>query len=784
MMKVKGIVAIITALTLVFSLFISANAYDESSLTEDKIKLMIAAGEIPPVSVADESTVSIKKDKAVEIAKSLLNNPKINLGNAENYQLNYSSLSKRWDTDGYVWNLQFNITKAPGGSVSVNVDADTGEIIYFDYWEMVDGTKNYVAQVTREEARILAEEFLADVMKYDVSSLDPQREKPYSYYYKTGGVKEPVVYYFNYWKKYNDIPLYNTNISVGIDATTKKVKSYSLSMPKVDPSKFPVADKIISADEAIEGFRESSLIPLQYVAVYSDKPYGPSEQKTVLAYVPVGYINMIDAQTGKVFNPYNDSNLENAELLRKLYLEPSPLNPDAVLTGRKINEASARRIANDIKKKVEKLLDVSFDPSPESYDMPVYSSNEQDIWYYNWGKYDQNGRMAYLSVSINGKTGHVLNIGISSWDNAYDRIYMEGSDPNVVTENVTWEEGKEKALDIIKTLLPDQYGFFADHNVVKPEYSTEAEKYNREHYYTFNRVINGIVHRDNFINVSIDRETGVLRNFSFNWSDHEFPSASVAISSQEALDIFAQGLEAKLVYFLHSSYDEISGRALYSETPALVYNLSVDGLLVNGMMLDAKTGKFIDWSGREILVGSPVQAPDLDEHWAKRSIELLFAQGILNNPNIDYEAEVTRYEAVKMVSLAKGMLYYDPGLSREPSFPDVSMDNEYYYYIENAVRQKLISADGNRFNGDEKVTKEEFARLLVGLMGYSDIARYSDIFKAGSEVNVSKDMIGYVAVCRALGVLPGKPGEVFDAGSKVTYAEAAVALYNALKYIK
>jgi hypothetical protein len=137
-----------------------------------------------------------------------------------------------------------------------------------------------------------------------------------------------------------------------------------------------------------------------------------------------------------------------------------------------------------------------------------------------------------------------------------------------------------------------------------------------------------------------------------------------------------------------------------------------------------------------------------------------------------------------MICLAKGMYYYDQSMFETPSFPDVPKDDDYFFYIESALKNKIISADGSKFNGSEMIGKEEFVKLLVNLMGYSDIAKFKEIFKLGAEVNVSADMAGYVAVCRAPDVLPVKPGEVFDARGGLTYAEAATALYKALSFIK
>ena len=137
-----------------------------------------------------------------------------------------------------------------------------------------------------------------------------------------------------------------------------------------------------------------------------------------------------------------------------------------------------------------------------------------------------------------------------------------------------------------------------------------------------------------------------------------------------------------------------------------------------------------------------------------------------------------------MLSLAKGFLYYYEGSPVQiESFTDVPENNDYFIYVENAVKQKIINA-GGEFKGSEAITCEEFAKLLVKTIGYSDIAEYSDIFKLDGIKALDGKSIGYIAVCKALGILPLAEDGSYDGSKGITYAEAAVSLYKALSYVK
>ena len=139
-----------------------------------------------------------------------------------------------------------------------------------------------------------------------------------------------------------------------------------------------------------------------------------------------------------------------------------------------------------------------------------------------------------------------------------------------------------------------------------------------------------------------------------------------------------------------------------------------------------------------------------------------------------------------MITLAKGGLYYySIHQFGGQSYTDVSRDDENYLYVESAVKQKILTDASGKFKGDEEITKEEFVKLMTNLLGYSDIAKYSNIYVLPDEItNISDNAKGSAAICYALKILPVKDGDPFDGSSKVTWAEAASALYKALPYIK
>lgn len=777
-MNLKKRLALITAAVLVFTLLLGSTVYAGDSISEQKMKVMIAAGEIPPGEiVVDDKDVKIKKDEAQAIARKMLEDEK-------GFDVSYMRLDTNWQTQGKNWTIDFRRNKAPNGNASITIDAGTGAVTGYNIWEEFDGQKNFVANFTRTEARLKAEEFIKNTLKQDVSEFELQKEEPYGYSYRMGGVKESVIYNFNYLKKLNGRPFINSTLTIGVDGTSGKVRNFYSNLIKADSSKLQNSDGVITPEKAVEKYKDYANLNLQYIISYEDRPYYGPKQKVMLVYLPTIYINMVDAKTGEPVGYDNIAQDITSDKIRQMWENPVQMKPDAVLDSKPITEQEGKAKAEAVKKVVEGAYNFSFDDNiNKGYEETKYYNVLEDSLNYNWNKLKENTNIG-LNVSINSKTGHITNLSLSNWDNSYEPGMKAGKEPPEIIEKVNWEQGKKKALEYLEKLLPGQYGFLQDMNIQEPKYSGDSKKYMRDYNYSFVRVVNGVRFRDNNANVNIDRQTGELRGLYFNWNDADFASRDGIITKEAAVKKYFDTTETKLAYFLASTYNTKENKPIFDEAPKLVYSFSTNGFMYSNLTIDAFTGKLGDWSGREIKVEMPAGEAQLKEHWAKRSVELLIAQGIIKNPNVEYDAKVTRAEAVKMLSLAKGMGYFDKSLYTVPSFKDVPADDDYYSYVEIAVKQKIIAAGAGDFKGSEEITKEEFTKLLVNLIGYSDIARYKDIFKAGSEKNVSDDMTGYIAVCRALNILPVKDGEVFDGKSKLTYAEAASALFKALSFIK
>lgn len=775
-MNVKRIISLISLVTFLSTALLGVSAFAaeaDSGLSQEKINLMIASGELIPGQTVTEENVKIKKDKAVEIAGTMLEN-------ASDFEANNVYLNPGYGSMKSNWSVNFYSKSIPAVNVYVSVDADTGEITGYNMWNNAYGQQNYVAKYTRAEALTYAEDFLKNRIKFNSGDYELQPEDPYAYAYSTGGVKNTFVYNFSYVRKINGILLPADTLYIGVDGTNGMVTSFNHNAAAVDMSKLPSATDVIPADKALEKYKQSVDFSLQYITQFQDSLYGMTPKlKVLLAYVPTYYTDYLDATKGVLIN-YDGSEFV-AGSTGVPGSKPVPMNPDAVLpAGSAKTETEAGIIAETYKKKAEELLGVKFDDI--NMNQQVYGTMS-DSWYFNWNKNLENTNYS-LNITINKTTGRVNNAGFSKYDYSNEQMMGSGQKLSEVKENTTWSMGKEKALETVKKLAPEQYGFYMDQNLKEPVLNDEAKKTMREYNYYFTRVENGILFRDNTISVNIDRETGEVKNFYMNWNDVDFPQDNGVVTKEAAMATYYNNLEPKLQYFQKTTYDLSSQMPKTDSVPMLVYSFVRKGYAYGGgMYINAASGKLMDYSGNEVKPAVSAAGSQLGDSWAKRSVELLIAQGIIKNPYIDYDMELTRAEAVKMLSLAKGYQYYDYSQIKTQTFTDVPSDSEYFPYVENAVGQGII-AKGTEFRGDEKITKEEFAVLLINMTGYADLAGKSSIFKADGLNITNPANTGYIAICSGLDFLPVKPGETFNGSSKVTLAEAAAALYKALSYIR
>lgn len=116
------------------------------------------------------------------------------------------------------------------------------------------------------------------------------------------------------------------------------------------------------------------------------------------------------------------------------------------------------------------------------------------------------------------------------------------------------------------------------------------------------------------------------------------------------------------------------------------------------------------------IMGKPAQAlktfDDITNHWAKADIEYIASQGIVSgktNKLFDPDGKVTRAEFARMLVGALGLT---PEKGNK-TFSDVNENAWYYQWVETAAKAGIIVGSNGKFRPGDLVTREEIAVMIV-----------------------------------------------------------------------
>ncbi|NLN66022.1 MAG: hypothetical protein GX144_11585 [Clostridiaceae bacterium] len=740
-MSFKRLISSSIVISMVISMSLVSHASEEIQLIQVSGSDLSAAEEMKP---SEKSGMDL--DGAVAVAKAFF---------SEYDEMYLNNSNKICEKDGSLehYMLDFHcILNGKKENLSVSVDVNTGEIRYFSAWDDGQGKRNNIAKVTKNEARKIAEDYIEKVGDnpdaYALVSSPSTRDN-------TVGLSSPVIYQFTFARILNGIMLRDCSYSISINAASGKVVYFSRNKVVHSPDLLPSEEGLISEEDALENFVDALDIQLQYILCH--KSYGKSFFKP--AYAPAGITsNMVDALSGDVMDydgtPARVRKSSEESETRRVY----PLSDQPELKTRKIDRNDVEDIVRGYREIFEELTGYVFSDDREQDIINCSSYDSQ--WSYEYARYSDEMSVQF-SFSISKETGIITGLNL-----IFNRNHNEEADTSA-KQAINFEQGREKAIDAMKKLLPDQYGFFADVT------DSSIDGYSGDYYYVFQRMHNGIP-TPNYTNINIRQDTGALSSFMFYWEDIEFAEAENIISKEEATELYSKTVLCNLRYYFISTYP-YSGLTVNEKMAKIVYNFDTYGYI------DASTGRHLNWSGEEIL-GKDTELL-LTDHPAKRSVELLLAHGFIDGENVDYDRALSRGEVIRMLSCAKGFDTY--GFQQEPAiFTDVSEYDSIYSYLQNAVNKKVFIPDGDIFNQHETICKEEYSILLANLLGYSDITEHSELFILDDVANVSEKGKGSVAVCKALDILPLNGDDAFDGSKPITLAEAAITLYKALYYIR
>ncbi len=130
------------------------------------------------------------------------------------------------------------------------------------------------------------------------------------------------------------------------------------------------------------------------------------------------------------------------------------------------------------------------------------------------------------------------------------------------------------------------------------------------------------------------------------------------------------------------------------------------------------------------------------------------------------ERTITRAEAAKMICVA-GSVTPQTVFTEEDGFPDVNVEHWAFPYVCALKEAGIVNGDENgHFNPENEITNEEIVKMIVALLGYSELA----IARGGYPA-------GYTAQAGVLGITKGMQ---FAVNVPAVRRDVAIMIYQAL----
>ncbi|AST58521.1 peptidase M4 [Thermoanaerobacterium thermosaccharolyticum] len=208
----------------------------------------------------------------------------------------------------------------------------------------------------------------------------------------------------------------------------------------------------------------------------------------------------------------------------------------------------------------DKLGDIKYDNLNVQY---REFTNKDSVWILS---YTKNDIFENTSITLNAKTGDIIRYNFISDYNG--------------SKNLNRNDAKKIADEFLNKVKPtklSKYKFDSAH---------ENDTY-REYNFKWRREENGVKFLYDTINVSVDKKTGYVTHYTYDWTEGDLPTLKNVIDINEATKLFKGYLRPRLVYTI--IYDKNKGDVkLVYVSPSPQY------------MINAYTGDIIDINGTKV----------------------------------------------------------------------------------------------------------------------------------------------------------------------------------------
>lgn len=709
-----------------------------------------------------ESKRQVSKQDALKVAEDFFN------VTFDNPQYRYDQ--KWYRTKTPVWHVGYE-EKNEEGNISnrynITIDATNGKVMETRYNHNTDEdqTFSYPPKVNWEEGQTKAHttvlKYFQDLVKQVKFDTTNRPSKP--------SLSDRVTYTYQYNRTVDGAPLSDNYIRVRVNGNNQVVSFSSKWNPTINIESQAVE---VSSEEASNKYQEKLPVQMQYNTL--DRYYRPSSNKAeemILEYDLNESYPYLDATTGKWLNRKGENPNQEEKIDRESIVE-EPLEPI-----RMIKSIMKEQEAKDLS---QKLIDI---PNEMTLDNVEYNQNEHQptTWGFTFMDQQQEGddyEKKRIQIRMNATTGEIYSYNLN------DRTFYDDLESKEV--NISYDEAKEKAIDYVKKFAPGK----ADKVYVQSnEKNTEEVEERKQYTFKFQRHENDIPVIGNSIRVTLSASNGELMRFHQNWDTNvSFPSPEEVITKEEAYQRFLERFEVQLGWKQLQSEDEKQNTK--QERYRKVYFLNDLNIFNQSVYLNAKTGEWHSRQDGEVATANQ-EAKDIEGLPQENALQLMISYDAIPvdaNGNVHPDEPITRGEMVKMLMLANNPdpVYYQNMVEKyslsEASYDDVGANNEFFSYVEEAIREGYLDKEDESFKPDELVTRMELAKLIVHALEYDELAGHSNMFKHPYDDISSSEEAGYVSIVHHLDVMSSNQNkDKFNPKQNIDRAHAAQIFFQYLK---
>lgn len=619
---------------------------------------------------------------------------------------------------------------------------------YYYYEDSEDDAVPALADITRDGARELADEFLQkaapelfsnvnDSLVFDLASGSPSGGRTW--------------YSFSYERKHGDAKVSENNASVSIEAYGDKAYVSNMHINWDYDTQF--ADSMPALENPPAAYFAAFPLELAYQRRYSNKPIVLStgikvNQDVIMQYSFKDGAGYISAETGEVLEPdgNNDYRVTGSSGggSSKNYAIQEAAADMVSFTSEELAEIErVEGIISDAE--AEKILRTVTELKLTN-DMKLTSVNiiRQRPWYYS-------------SDNDVDKEKFCINIELCSMDgekirrNAYASIDAETGEIKSISNYGWYEEDKDSTGDaqkeiptFLQSVVPEKLAQLEEVEKVDGKLPLNAR---------MRRIINSIPYNGNYISYSYNEEYSRISGYSLVWDDYTdyFANPADAIGTEAA--------QAKVLEYAPLEYVYIKNGGVFR----LCHTISQEEYYT---VIDALTGKQLNVN-REAEQAA-INYSDIDGHWAAEAIKRLADAGLCEAVDkFRPDDKMTQKELLTLLANAfNGGSYGDWG------------EDEFYDML---VRRGCVEKDDKR--PQEQVLREDAFVYMIRFMGYDRVAKLTGIYSCDytDAAELSPEKTGYAAILTGFGVVSGD-ALALRAKDNVTRAEAAMMVYKYLTY--